>query len=173
MALSLYQCSVSSYLQSLDAVHGFLQRGREHCQEHGIDLIDIVSTRIHPDMLPFSYQVHAVAHHCRGAMEAMRSGVFRPATKSPDSDYADLVGVVAEAAEALRKLTPEEVNQHLGSRVTFAMGDTQLPFTAEDFVLSFSLPNVHFHATTAYNILRAAGVPLGKRDYLGRLRLDK
>jgi hypothetical protein len=46
-----------------------------------------------------------------------------------------------------------------------------MPFTAEGFLLSFSLPNLHFHATTAYDILRTKGVPLGKRDYMGPLRL--
>lgn len=173
MTLSLYDCSVSSYLQSLDAAHGFLLRGQEHCQEHGIDLGEIVNARIHPDMLPFSFQIHSVAHHSRGAMEAIRTGVFQPVTKSPNDDYTDLVKVIADAVDASRKLTPDEVNERLGARVMFEMGDTRLPFTAEDFVLSFSLPNVHFHATTAYDILRSKGVPLGKRDYLGRLRLDK
>jgi hypothetical protein len=55
--------------------------------------------------------------------------------------------------------------------VIFEFRNTRLPFTAEEFLLSFSLPNFHFHATTAYDILRSKGVPLGKRDYLGALRL--
>jgi hypothetical protein len=49
----------------------------------------------------------------------------------------------------------------------------KLPFMAEGFLLSFSLPNFYFHATTAYDILRTKGVPLGKRDYLGKLRLNE
>ncbi len=49
----------------------------------------------------------------------------------------------------------------------------KLPFKAEGFLLSFSLPNFHFHATTAYDILRMKGVPLGKRDYLGKMRIVK
>lgn len=173
MSISLYDCSVLAYLQTLDAVQGFLLRGQEHCQEQGIDLNEIANARIHPDMLPFCYQIQSVAHHSRGTMEAIGSGVFQPATKTPDSSYAELVSVIAGAANTLRELAPEEVNAHLGARVVFEMGDMRLPFTAENFVLSFSLPNMHFHATTAYDILRAKGVPLGKRDYLGRLRLDE
>jgi hypothetical protein len=46
-----------------------------------------------------------------------------------------------------------------------------MPFRVEDFLMSFSLPNLHFHATTAYDILRSRGAPLGKRDYMGRMRL--
>ena len=55
--------------------------------------------------------------------------------------------------------------------VVFALGDHKLPFTAEGFLMSFSLPNFYFHATTAYDILRTNGVPLGKRDFMGRLNM--
>ena len=57
--------------------------------------------------------------------------------------------------------------------MVFQLRDRQIPFTAENFVLSFSLPNFYFHATTAYDILRTKGVPLGKRDFLGHLRLKR
>jgi hypothetical protein len=55
--------------------------------------------------------------------------------------------------------------------VTFQIGERKMPFVAEGFILSFSLPNFHFHAATAYDILRMKGVPIGKRDYMGQLRL--
>ena len=58
-----------------------------------------------------------------------------------------------------------------GRDVIFQMRDRKVPFTAENFLLSFSLPNFYFHATTAYDILRTKGVPLGKRDFLGRMRI--
>ncbi len=173
MSISLYQCSVLAYLQTLGAVHGFLQRGQDHCRENGIDPQEIASSRVHPDMLPFSYQVHAVAHHACATMDAIRHGVFRPPMKNPDCSYDDLLELIASAINALQELTADEVNERQGARVMFEMGDLRLPFTAEDFVLSFSLPNFHFHATTTYDILRSKGVALGKRDYLGRLRLDK
>ena len=53
----------------------------------------------------------------------------------------------------------------------FKFGKTELPFTSDEFLLSFSLPNFYFHATTTYSILRQQGVPLGKMDYLGKLRM--
>jgi hypothetical protein len=53
----------------------------------------------------------------------------------------------------------------------FEMGEMRMPFTSEDFLLSFSQPNFYFHATTAYDILRWKGVKLGKRDFMGRPRL--
>ena len=57
--------------------------------------------------------------------------------------------------------------------VTFKLGERGMPFVARDFVLSFSLPNFYFHATTAYDILRSKGVPLGKRDFMGRMKMKK
>jgi hypothetical protein len=71
----------------------------------------------------------------------------------------------------LSALSAETVNTWEGNDVSFKIGDRVLPFTAVGFLLSFSLPNFYFHATTAYDILRMKGVPLGKRDFLGRLQL--
>ena len=173
MTISLFDCSVLAYLQTLDAVHGFLTRGQDHFLEHGPDLQEVVDLRIHPDMRPFSFQIHSLAWHACGTMEAMRSGVFTPAVDTPHYDYTGLIQRVAQATAQLRELTPEQVNSHEGERIAFVLGEMRLPFKIEHFVMSFSLPNLHFHATTAYDILRAQGVPLGKRDYLGRLRLDK
>ena len=104
-------------------------------------------------------------------MEATKSGVFTPPTAKPDLDYAALQALVTEARGELTALRPEAVNALLGRDVTFRVGDRTLPFTAEDFLMSFSLPNFFFHATTAYDILRYKGAPLGKRDFMGRLKL--
>ena len=79
--------------------------------------------------------------------------------------------LVADAREALQKMTPAEVNALEGKDVVFQLRDFKMPFTAEGFLLSFSLPNFYFHATTAYDILRMKGAPLGKRDYMGQLRM--
>jgi len=57
--------------------------------------------------------------------------------------------------------------------VIFKLGPNSMPFVAEDFILTFSLPNFYFHATTAYDILRSKGVPLGKKDFLGRMRMKQ
>ena len=78
---------------------------------------------------------------------------------------------MAEARDGLQQFDRDTVDAWEGKEVVFQIGGNKLPFTAENFVLSFSLPNLHFHATTAYDILRMKGVPLGKRDYLNGLRL--
>jgi len=170
MAISLYDSSVACFLQTLGGVEGFLGRGLAHCKEKNIDPNEIVETRLFPDMLPFRYQVLAVAGHSIGAVRGAEQGLFSPATEMPPLDYVGLQKVITDAREALQQLTPADVDALEGKDVLFQVRDIKMPFKAEGFLLSFSLPNFHFHATTAYDILRMKGVPLGKRDYMGKLR---
>ena len=171
MAFSLYDATVANHLQILGAVGSFLDKSLAHFREKGIDPAEVVETRLAPDMLPLRFQIVSVAHHSRGAMEAAKNGVFVPPSGKPDLDYAALQALVAEARNEIAALTPEAVNALIGRDVTFKVGDRVLPFTAEGFLMSFSLPNFFFHATTTYAILRHKGAPLGKRDFMGRLNL--
>ena len=173
MAISLYDASVACFLQTLGGVDGFLSRGLAHCQERNIDPNEIVETRLFSDMLPFRYQILAVASHSIGAMRGVKQGLFSPATEMPPLDYAGLQKVITDASEALQQLAPADVNALEGKDVLFQVRDLKLPFKAEGFLLSFSLPNFHFHATTAYDILRMKGVQIGKRDYMGKMRVVK
>ena len=173
MAISLYDASVACFLQTLGGVDGFLSRGLAHCNERNIDPNEIVETRLFSDMLPFRYQILAVASHSIGAMRGVKQGLFSPATEMPPLDYAGLQKVITDAIEALQQLAPADVNALEGKDVLFQVRDLKLPFKAEGFLLSFSLPNFHFHATTAYDILRMKGVQIGKRDYMGKMRVVK
>ena len=78
---------------------------------------------------------------------------------------------MSDAIAGLEALDAEQVNAMSGKEVFFRMGDFEIPFTAENFVLSFSLPNLYFHATTAYDMARMSGVQIGKMDYLGQMRV--
>ena len=171
MAISLYDISVANYLQTVAGVVGFLDRGLSHAHEANLDLDEIVETRLFENMLPFKFQIQSVAHHSLGAIEGLKAGVFSPGTIMPTLSYQDLQKVVGDALTGLKALTPAEVNAYEGKDMYFQFRDMKMPFTAEGFIQSFSLPNLHFHATTAYDILRMKGVPLGKRDYMGPLRL--
>ena len=173
MAVSLYDLSVASYLQVLPAIEGCLKKADEHFAANKIDADAVADIRLAPDMLPFRFQVHSVAHHSQGAIAGLKAGLFSPPPPMPKHGFAGLRQQLADARAALETVTPAEVDALAGKDMTFAMGDLKLPFTAETFLLSFSLPNFYFHAATTYDILRAQGVPLGKRDFLGRLRIKK
>lgn len=167
MAISLYETSVASYLQVLDAISGVLARGAAHAD---LDQDSFVNSQMRDDMLPFHFQVNSVAHHSRGAIAGVLAGKFGPPPALEKTDYASLQRLVADAAATLGDVEPAEINAFEGKPVLFKVGDFEIPFTAENFLLSFSLPNFYFHATTTYSMLRMAGVPLGKMDFLGALR---
>jgi hypothetical protein len=170
MAIELYDISVASYVQALGGVIGFLNKGRTHCETSGIDLDEIVETSLYPDMRPFRFQLVSVAHHSLGAIRGVEAGLFQPPGHGEGLDYEGLQQLVADALAELESYSRDAVNALEGKDLTFKLGDTGIPFTAEGFITSFSLPNLYFHATTAYDILRMKGVPLGKRDYMGRMR---
>ena len=170
MAVSLYDATVASWIQTLGAVSGFLARGFDHCQERGIDPQTLVDARLYEDMFPLRFQVTSTVMHSVGALEGVRKGVFSP-TATPELDYAGLQKAVADGQAMLEKVSKEEVSSFAGKDTTFQFRDRTIPFTAENFLLSFSMPNFYFHAATAYDILRTNGVPLGKRDFLGKLRI--
>ncbi len=170
MSLTLYDAAVGTFQQLLPSVAGFMDKGLAHCREHGVDPAEFVETRLYPDMAPFRFQILSIVKHSRGAVEAVMTGEFSP-PKSGSEDYATLQTMVADARAAMDNVRPDDINSRAASDVTFRLGERTIPFTAEGFLLSFSLPNFQFHATTAYDILRSKGVKLGKRDYLGQLRI--
>jgi hypothetical protein len=169
MSISLYDLSVNSYLQILNSMIGVLDKCAAFAKANGLDLADIVNSRLQADMLPFSFQVISIAHHSIGAIDGIKAGIFTPPAM-PELDYAGLRHLLEDASQQLQALRAEDVNALSGKAMKFKMGDYEIPFTAENFVLSFSLPNFYFHAATAYDILRMQGVPIGKIDFLGKMR---
>src|SRR5215510_15715439 len=96
MAISLYEMSVPTYLQTLGAVSGFLEKGLAHCKECNASPGEVVEHRLFQDMAPFSFQIRSVAHHSFGAMEALKSGVFSPPGRGEPLDYAGLQKLVSD-----------------------------------------------------------------------------
>jgi hypothetical protein len=170
MTISLYDSTVTNFVQTLGAMEGFLAKGLAHFRENKIDPNEIVETRLYADMLPFRFQVVSAAHHALGDIRGAQAGEAGPPPPST-LDYAGLQTLVADTIKGLQQLKPAEVNALEGKDVMFKVRDTKLPFTADGFLYSFALPNFYFHATTAYDILRMKGVPLGKRDFMGRMRM--
>ncbi|MEO1574486.1 MAG: DUF1993 domain-containing protein [Pseudomonadota bacterium] len=171
MSTSLYELSVASYLQCVGGVEKVLAKGAEHADAEGSDVNTLVGARLHESMLPLHFQIVSVVHHSLGAVRGLRAGEFRPPAGYPqDMDYAGLQSFLADAHAELKEVSAEEIDALADQPMYFRMSNVEIPFTPENFVLSFSLPNLYFHATTAYDLLRMNGVTLGKSDYLGWLR---
>jgi hypothetical protein len=171
MAITLYDATVAGFIQTMGAMGRLLKRGRTHCEENSVDLTSVLESRIFANMMPFRYQVQAVIGHSVGAVEGVKTGVFKPPYGAPAADWDALQSSVSEALEKLKSYTADEINAIEQNDVVFNLGERQMRFTGEGLLLTFSVPNLHFHATTAYDLLRARGVALGKADYLGRIRL--
>jgi hypothetical protein len=171
MPTTLYDLSVLTFLQTVRAVSGFLARTVQHCAEASASPEDFVLASLYPDMAPFHFQIEALCHHAAWGVETVVTGVFDPPGLIGRMPFADLQAMVADAEARLAAFTPDAINVCAGKALDLQIGPRRLAFTAETFILSFSLPNFHFHAVTAYDILRSRGVPLGKRDYEGVLRV--
>jgi hypothetical protein len=171
MSFSLYAAIVPSFRQILGAVSGLLVKAETHCTDKGMPPQELIHARLAPDMLPFAYQIKSTAVHSLGAIEGVRKGLFTPDMTPPPETFAALTARITDTLAALERIEPAEINAFIGRDMRFSIRDRHMDFVAEDFLLSFSQPNFYFHATTAYDILRSQGVPLGKRDFLGALRL--
>lgn len=184
MSTSLYGLSAPTFLQTLSAIGNVLDRTVRHCAQTGADLEALVTARLFPDMAPLHFQIEALTHHSVWGLKAVKTGAFAPPPLIGAMPFADLRAMVGRAVAALEALTPDEVNLCSGkaldidlyrpvdeiNHTTSRWAPRKFAFTPETFLLSYSLPNFYFHAVTAYDILRAHGVPLGKFDFEGRLR---
>ena len=169
----LYEATVGCYLQMIGGLSGVLEKGAAYCRDKGVDPNTFADARLCADMAPLRFQIVSVTHHSRGAIEGVKSGEFRPTPSMPGLDYAGLQALLSDTEAALKTYSPAEFESLAGRDVTFKAGEMTLPFTGQDFLLSFSLPNFFFHVTTAYDILRANGVAIGKRDYIGQLKIKR
>lgn len=166
---TLYDLSVGTYRRVLEASIGIMDKGASFFDKQGTNADDIIEMRLAPDMLPFSFQVNSVRHHSTGAAKGLLAGEFSPPPSIPELDYQGLKGLLVEALAELDSIGSDAIAAVEGKAIHFKAGQIELPFTAENFVLSFSLPNLYFHATTLYDMLRIKGVPLGKMDYMGKM----
>ena len=170
MSFSLYQATVPSYLQMLRAVTGLLDKAEAWCAEQQRSPDTLVTKSLAEDMLPFAYQINSCSWHSLHALNGVRGGLFTPNRAPYPQQFDTLKNVIAEAIAGVEAFTEDEVNSWLGQAVRFEMGNHRLDFVAEDFLMSFSLPQFYFHVTTAYDVLRWLGVPIGKADFMGKMR---
>ena len=173
MPFSLYDAIVPSNVQILGSIGGLLDKAEAFCAEHGRSASDLIDARLAPDMLPFGYQIKSCAAHSVGGVEGVKAGSFSPDTSPWPTDFKGLHTIVQGAIASLNAIDREAFDGLAENDTLFAFGEMRLPFTGTNFLLSFSQPNFYFHATTAYAILRAQGVKLGKRDFIGTLRIKR
>jgi len=169
MTFSLHAATIPPYLQILGSVARLVDRAEAWCAETNTPAEEIIAARLIADMLPFTYQVKSTAEHSIGAVQSVRDGFATPSLAMSPTTFAELRDKVAAARADLATVDPAEIDGFVGKPVRFEFKDMKRDFTAENFLIGYALPNFYFHAVTAYDLLRARGMPLGKRDFLGEL----
>ncbi|WP_213954211.1 MULTISPECIES: DUF1993 family protein [unclassified Variovorax] len=167
MPLSMYDASVTVFLHNLNQLSHLLDKGLAHASATGIDPATLVGARLAEDMLPLSAQINIASDTAKLAA-ARLTGIAAPKYEDNETTFAELKARIAKTREWLQGLTRESFAASEERPVSFKAGPTELNFTGQGYLLHFALPNFFFHVTTAYDILRHNGVPIGKRDYLGR-----
>ncbi len=171
MPLTLHAAFIPSAIQMIDSTRHLVDVGEKYCRENGHEPGHVLEARLHEDMFPFTYQVKSVAVHTAGALASLSEGLFKPDLAPPPESFEGLYAKLDQARSAVEAIGEDELEQTIGRDMRFEFREFRLDFAAEEFLLSFSQPNFYFHAATAYDILRMIGVPVGKRDFTGRVRI--
>ena len=170
MTLSLYTAVVGTYQQMLPQVARLINKAEDHCRENGLTSQELGEYRLAPDMWPWAKQISQCAHHSARAIEAVRKGAFSPDPDPIAPDFALLRNEIDDAIAFVNAIDPDELDAIAERDMEFRAGKYAMMFNVSDFLLTFTLPNFYFHVATAYDILRLNGVPLGKADFIGRMR---
>ena len=174
MPLSLYEAFIPNCQQTLGAMTGLIGKGEAFAKESGIADADLISAKLAPDMWPLPHHVRSCWMHSAYAVEQLKSGEFTPDfTDIPDS-WDAMRAMIADAQAKLDAVTEDDIEALADKHIGFVMGGKRhFEGSGQHFLLSFHQPNIYFHATTFYDILRHKGAPIGKPDFLGPMRLAR
>ncbi|TJZ77517.1 DUF1993 domain-containing protein [Chitiniphilus eburneus] len=167
MSLSYYQVSVPAFIRMLGNLSVLLDKAAAFCADRGIEESVLLNSRLAPDMFPLVKQVQIATDQAKG-VGARLAGL--DALKLPDSETRidELKERIATVVAYLNTIAPTSLDDAASKAVTLPwMPDHPMP--GDFYLLHFVLPNVYFHVTTAYDILRHNGVTLGKADYIGAI----
>lgn len=167
MTITMYQASIPSLIRSLNNLAAILEKGLAHAEAKKIDPAVLVNSRLYPDMFPLGRQVQIASDIARKGA-ARLAGLEAPNLEDNETTFLELIARLGQTTAYLETLTPEQIDGSEEKSITLPVGKDTMTFEGLPFLLSFVLPNVYFHVTTAYDILRHCGVDLGKLDYLGR-----
>ncbi|MEY2758703.1 MAG: hypothetical protein RIR33_2481 [Pseudomonadota bacterium] len=152
--------------QTLGSLGAILKKGADHAATLKIPEEVLLNYRLFPDMFPLSRQVQiATDTLARGA--ARLAGTDLPSFPDTETSFAQLIDRTQKANAYVQAASAKAMDDRCTTIVNIPVGGGQeMPMTCVAYLQSFVFPNLYFHASTAYNILRHNGVQLGKRDYL-------
>ncbi|HEY1078217.1 MAG TPA: DUF1993 domain-containing protein [Fontimonas sp.] len=165
--LSMYSLSIPALKRALGNLAQILDKAAAHCASKGIDPAVLVAARLAPDMLPLSKQVQIASDMSKGCA-ARLSGVEPPAYEDTETTFEQLQQRIARTLEYIGSVDAAAFDGAETRSITIKLRGEPQQFDGLQYLQYFVLPNVYFHCTTAYAILRHNGVQLGKADFLGK-----
>jgi hypothetical protein len=166
MTLSMYQASVPRFINALNNLSAILDKAQAHVDAKKLDEATLTSFRLFPDMLPMARQILIATDTAKG-LAARLAGVDIPVYDDTEKTLGELKARIAKTVAYLQTFRPEQIDGTENKEIVIKRGDKETRYHGMQFLLGHAVPNVYFHITTAYNILRHNGVEIGKRDYLG------
>ncbi len=166
MPIDMYQASIPVFVKMLGNLSAILEKGDVYAKAKNIDPSVFINYRLAPYMYPLSKQVQIATDMAKGCA-ARLAGVEVPSYEDNDATFADLQTRIAKTIAFAQSLTPEQINGSEDLAITFKIRGIDRNFIGLPYLLNFVLPNLYFHITITYAILRHNGVELGKLDYLG------
>ena len=167
MSLSLYQSSVAAFERCLTAFLGILDKAEAHAKARKFDPTNYLGLRLAPDMFPLVRQVQSLCDNAKNASSRL-AGVAAPAFEDKEATFAELRDRIGRTLDYLKTLDSKAIDAAVDREIVFPAGPSaKFRMQGANYLVHYVLPNFYFHLTTAYDILRGAGVEVGKRDFLG------
>jgi uncharacterized protein len=167
MTISMYAAAIPVMSRTLNNLAAILEKGAAHAEARKIDPLVLCGSRLYPDMFPLTKQVQIAADVAKGGA-ARLAGQEPPRFEDTEADFPELVARINKTVAYLATFKPGQIDGSENKTVTLKMRNETMTFAGMSYLLDFVLPNVYFHVTTAYDILRHNGVEIGKQDFLGK-----
>ena len=168
MTISMHSASAPVFVKMLGNMLSWLDKAEAHATTRKFDAANYLGLRLAPDMLNFMRQVQVACDFAKGTM-ARLAGLEVPKWEDNEATIADLRARIQKTIDYVKTFPAAQVDGSEGRAITIPMrsGDP-LSMNGEVYLKHFAMPNFFFHSTTAYALLRHAGVEVGKGDFLGR-----
>lgn len=166
MTISMYKAAIPPLSHCLSNLIHILEKGLGHAEAKKIEPEVLVNTRLYPDMFPLKKQVQIASDISRRGI-ARLAGVDAPTMEDNETTFGELIERTKHSIAYLQTFKPEQIDGTEDKTIKLPLPNETLTFAGMPFLLYFVMPNVYFHVTTAYDILRHSGVELGKLDFLG------
>ncbi|HEX9452423.1 MAG TPA: DUF1993 domain-containing protein [Burkholderiales bacterium] len=167
MNISMYQASIPVFSRALNNLAAILEKAATQAEARKIDPAVLVNYRLYPDMLPLARQIQIATDGAKGGV-ARLAGTDAPKFEDNEASIPELIGRLRKTVAYLETIKPEQIDGSEDKTVTWKTQTTNRSMQGMPYLLSHVTPNVYFHVTTAYDILRHCGIDIGKQDFLGK-----